>query len=81
MIQKYTIEDYKSFGQQDIELSALNLFSGKNSAGKTSAIQALLTAANNMEENECEHAIVYRHVPPMTFKEVRNYLRKIDAIL
>lgn len=74
MIQRYIISNFKSIDKETIELSALNLFSGHNSAGKTSAIQALLTAADNMTDTERGHYAVARHLPPMTFNEVRNYL-------
>ncbi len=75
MIRLYQITNYKSLGEQAIPLSALNLFTGVNSAGKTSAIHALLSSADNLADREHEHLAIARHLPSMTFNEVRNYLR------
>lgn len=74
MIRQYVITNFKSIGEGKIELSSLNLFSGPNSAGKTSAIQALLSAIDNTRNIEGVHPIVSRHLLPTTFNEVRNYL-------
>lgn len=79
MISKYSINNYKSIDSQDIELASLNLFSGHNSAGKTSAIHALLTASDNLRADEQEHLVVSKHLPPMTFNEVRNYIKNAKA--
>lgn len=75
MITKYSISNYKSIDSQEIELASLNLFSGYNSAGKTSAIHALLTTSDNLRADEQEHLVISKHLPPMTFNEVRNYIK------
>lgn len=74
MLDKYKIKNYKSFDENDFELSKLNLFSGANSAGKSSAIQALLNAADNIREEENNHKAVACHTPVVTFNETRNFI-------
>lgn len=74
MLDKFSIKNYKSFKQSEFKLSYLNLFSGANSAGKSSAIQALLNATDNLLCKEGRHRIVARHTPTVTFNEVRNYI-------
>ena len=74
MLNRYRIENYKSFRENDFELRKLNLFSGANSAGKSSAIQALLNAADNFRKETTEHSIVARHTQVVTFNETRNFI-------
>ena len=50
MLKEYSIHGFKSFNQVCVRLSNLNLFAGANSAGKSTAIQALLLAADNLEK-------------------------------
>lgn len=52
----------------------MNLYSGANSAGKSSAIQALLNAADNLREEPQSHRAVARHTPVVTFNETRNFI-------
>jgi len=74
MIKEFKIHNYKSFQDGKFELSKLNLFSGANSAGKSSAIQALLNAADNIQESVKSHRFIARHTPSVTFNEVRNFI-------
>ncbi len=74
MLNKYKVKNYKSFKENDFELSQLNLFSGANSAGKSSAIQALLNAADNLRKETDTHKAVACHTPVVTFNETRNFI-------
>lgn len=74
MLNRYKVKNYKSFKENNFELSKLNLFSGANSAGKSSAIQALLNVADNLREEENSHKAVARHTPVVTFNETRNFI-------
>lgn len=55
-------------------MSLLNLFSGANSSGKSSAIQALLNAADNLVLDTSPHRMTARHTPVVTFNETRNFI-------
>lgn len=73
-IKEYKIHNYKSFKEGFFKLNRFNLFSGANSAGKSSAIQALLNAADNIKESKKPHRFIARHTPSVTFNEVRNFI-------
>ena len=68
MLNGYKIREYKSFEENNFDLGRLNLYSGANSAGKSSAIQALLNAADNLREEPQSHRAVARHTPVVTFQ-------------
>lgn len=51
MLDVLQIEGFKCFAKVDISLRAINIFSGTNSSGKSTAIQALLLLCNNAVEN------------------------------
>lgn len=74
MLNGYKIREYKSFEENNFDLGRLNLYSGANSAGKSSAIQALLNAADNLREEPQSHRAVARHTPVVTFNETRNFI-------
>lgn len=74
MLNKFSISAFKSIANADILLSRLNLFSGPNSSGKSSAIQALLLGADNISMNGASHLMNARHLPALSFNEVRNYI-------
>jgi len=50
MLDTLYIHNFKCFYESEIKLKILNLFSGTNSSGKSSAIQALLLLAHNTSE-------------------------------
>lgn len=51
MINKLHIKQFKCFSNTEIELQNINIFSGANSSGKSSAIQAILIICNNARDN------------------------------
>lgn len=51
MLDKLRIKNFKCFADSEIILKNLNLFSGTNSSGKSTAIQALLLLPHNTTEN------------------------------
>lgn len=57
MIQKIEVENFKCFEHLDLDLSGLNLFSGINSMGKSTLIQALLLLRQSYEQNVLEKGI------------------------
>lgn len=57
-----------------MRLSNLNLFAGVNSAGKSTAIQALLLAADNLGKEPGDRIMNFLHTPSLSFNEARNYL-------
>ena len=74
MLNKFSVSAFKSIANADISLTKLNLFSGPNSSGKSSAIQALLLGADNISMNGESHLMNAKHLPAMSFNEVRNYI-------
>ena len=74
MLNRLSITAFKSIENVDLSLSNLNLFSGPNSSGKTSAIQALLLAADNISRSRDVHLMNAVHIPAFSFNEVRNYI-------
>lgn len=51
MLEKIYISGFKCFNTVEISLKRLNIFSGTNSSGKSSAIQAFLLLCNNAAKN------------------------------
>lgn len=74
MVTTIKIEDFKSISRQTLALKNLNLFSGTNSSGKSSSIQTLLLAADNLGKEEGSHSLLSFHVPISSFNETRNYM-------
>ena len=52
MIDRIDIKNFKCFSDAKIELNAINIFTGVNAAGKSTAIQALLLAFASLKEKE-----------------------------
>lgn len=60
MISKISIENFKSFAlKKVIPLTALNIISGGNSAGKTTILEALLVAAQSEEHDFLNGSMKY----------------------
>lgn len=57
MITKIAVENFKCFEKEELELSCLNLFSGINSMGKSTMIQALLLLRQAQEQNALDKGI------------------------
>ncbi|MBQ8822660.1 MAG: DUF3696 domain-containing protein [Lachnospiraceae bacterium] len=57
MITKMSVKNFKCFKEEELELSYLNLFSGVNSMGKSTMIQALLLLRQAYEQNALDKGI------------------------
>lgn len=57
MITKIAVENFKCFEKEELELSYLNLFSGVNSMGKSTMIQAMLLLRQAQEQNALDKGI------------------------
>lgn len=75
MIKKFSIRDYKSIDEINLNLSKLNIFTGPNSSGKSSAIQAFLLGADNVEREPEQHRVRLRHFNIPSFRESRNFIK------
>lgn len=77
MIKKIQIKNLKSIKEIEINPKAFNVFTGTNSSGKSTTIQALLLASQNLENK-------YGLNGPLAaigeFREVRNYITGADKI-
>ena len=51
MLESLHIQGFKCFDSVEISLRRINIFSGTNSSGKSSAIQAFLLLCNNAMKN------------------------------
>lgn len=56
-IKKISIKRFRSFGQVDIDASQLNIYSGKNNAGKSNILRAL-NLFFNLQSN---YGVQYNH--------------------
>lgn len=74
MLRKILINDYKCLSNCALELNGLNLFSGPNSSGKSSAIQAILIASDNLKEEPGEHGFRAKNALFSPFNEIRNFV-------
>lgn len=57
MIKKIRVDNFKCFEHVELELSGLNLFSGINSMGKSTLVQALLLLRQSHEQGALEKGI------------------------
>lgn len=77
MIKKIWIKNLKSINEVEINAKDFNIFTGTNSSGKSTTIQALLLASQNLENR-------YGLNGPLAaigeFREVRNYATGADEI-
>lgn len=77
MINRIQIKNLKSISEIEINPRAFNIFTGTNSSGKSTSIQALLLASQNLENK-------YGLNGPLAaigeFREVRNYTTGADEI-
>lgn len=57
MLNNLTVNNYKCLVECSLELKPLNLFAGPNSSGKSTALQALLIASDNVTEQKGKHGL------------------------
>ena len=74
MIQKLVVKRFKSIEDANLNLKKLNLFVGANSAGKSSAIQALMLALDNNDAGTIAVPCNMVHVRTSSFNELRSYI-------
>ena len=74
MLQKLIVKRFKSIENAILNLKRLNLLVGANSAGKSSAIQALMLALDNSEVGKKEEPCSMVHVRTSSFNELRSYV-------
>ena len=70
MISSVSIQAFKSITRLDVQCAAFNLIVGRNSAGKSTFLQALLVAAQNTRG---EYGLNGPAVALGDFREVQNY--------
>ena len=74
MISRLTVKNFKSIKEASFGLTDVTLFSGTNSSGKSSAIQALLLASDNIEQTGGVRKMRSTFFPAISFNESRNYI-------
>lgn len=74
MLQKLIVKRFKSIENAILNLKRLNLLVGANSAGKSSAIQALMLALDNSEVGKKEEPCNMVHIRISSFNELRSYV-------
>ena len=74
MLNNLTVNNYKCLVECSVELKPLNLFAGPNSSGKSTALQALLIASDNVTETKGKHGLKNRRTEASNFNAVRNYV-------
>lgn len=75
MITSLNIKNFKSIADENFELKNFNLLAGTNSSGKSSVIQGLLLAADNITETDGNvKNMTAAHLPAISFNESRNFI-------
>lgn len=74
MLNNIIVSDFKCLTDCSLQLKALNLFAGPNSSGKSTAIQALLVASDNITLEKGAHGLKSKRIEISTFNEVRNFI-------
>jgi predicted ATPase len=77
MLQTIKIQNFKCFANISIEFGNITLFSGTNSSGKSSAIQALLLVDNATRNPNSQLNSEWLNLG--TFEEARNFITRADA--
>lgn len=75
MITNLHVKNFKSIDDFTFQLGKLTILAGPNSAGKSSVIQSLLLASDNLSSAEKTHSLVCRHFSTPSFNEIRNYVK------
>lgn len=74
MLKQLIVRRFKSIKEATVALSQLNLFVGANSAGKSSAIQALMLALDNNMIGADEQLCEMVHLRTSSFNELRCFV-------
>ncbi|WP_313236125.1 DUF3696 domain-containing protein [Sporosarcina ureae] len=79
MLDKITIEGFKSIDRIELELKNLTVLVGMNSSGKSTVIQSLLLAVQNLSNNNAS-PLNGLLVSLGDFQEARNYIKNSKEI-
>lgn len=77
MIKKLKIQGFKSINELTIEMKKFNLFTGINSSGKSSIIQALLLLSQNLDN---EYGLNGPLVSVGNYRDSKNYNVNLESI-
>lgn len=78
MITKLEINNFKCFDETTIELGNINLFSGVNSSGKSSAIQSILLIDNIIKNPHSQ--LNGDWIKLGSYNEIRNYITRKEEV-
>lgn len=79
MVNSIYVKDFKSIDEYTFILGKLNLLAGPNSSGKSSTIQSLLLASDNLRDEEKQSMLTSRHSVVPSFNEIRNYINNAKS--
>jgi predicted ATPase len=79
MISKIQIENLKSFNHIELATNNFTLLVGMNSAGKSTVIQSILLAMQNVTE-ECRSPLNGKLVSLGQFSDARNFINNAKVI-
>ncbi len=75
MIKTLNVHNFKSVSNADFLFSNFNLLAGTNSSGKSTVIQGILLAADNITTIDGNvKNMTAAHIPAISFNESRNYV-------
>ncbi len=77
MLSRININNFKCFKNIEIDLGQISLFSGTNSSGKSSAIQALLLVDNASKNPSSQLNSGWLNIG--TFEEARNFITRAES--
>jgi len=82
VIQSWTIKNFKSVGEANLELSPLTLFAGANSSGKSTLLQSILLIAQTLSARGSTQTVVLNgHIVKLgQFDDLRNDAGSENAI-
>lgn len=83
MLTRWKLRNFKSvYGEADLELAPLTIFSGANSSGKSSFIQSILMVAQTLASRDGGHPVVLNgaHADLGQFGDVRSAGSGVDPI-
>jgi len=79
MINEVTLKNFKCYKEQPFKFTNLTVFCGNNSAGKSTAIQALLLAFQNNFSSKLE--LTGDYVQPGSYDDIHNRNAEDDSLL
>ena len=77
MIKKFKVQGFKSINDLSIEMKKFNLFTGTNSSGKSSIIQAILLLSQNLDN---EYGLNGPLVSVGNYRDAKNYNVNLESI-